>query len=82
MSASPKVYLVPADTPASTCRGKSCGKEIYWIRSGGGKPMPIDCHAGEGCRPPALMSPGYGVIHFATCVDFKEFHRSTAKGRA
>ena len=72
----PQLLEVPADTPAATCRGPHCGAEIYWIRTRKGKPMPVDCHAKiEGCRPPALTSPGYGVAHWATCRDFEYFRR-------
>ena len=84
MSREPTLYEVPADTPASTCKGETCRKEIYWIKTPAGKSMPIDCHAGAGCRPPALMSPGYGVPHWGTCEDRQQFHRQPAgpKGRA
>ncbi len=75
MTRQPKYWEVPADTPASTCNGPNCGKEIYWIKTLAKKNLAIDCHAGAGCLPPTLMRPGSGVAHFGTCVDVEYFRR-------
>ena len=45
-----KVFKVDTDLPPSKC--KSCGAEVWWIRTFSGKNMPVDRD---------------GTSHFATC---------------
>ena len=75
MTRPPIFFSVPAATPQAECR--SCRAPIYWIITGAGHRMPIDCAVEGGSPPtdgrsvtgdqylPAL--PGRGVSHFATC---------------
>lgn len=46
----PKTFAVPAGTKAERCR--SCGQGVYWIRTAGGKSMPVERD---------------GISHFARC---------------
>lgn len=59
-------FAVPAGTPIASCR--SCGRTIYWIVTGSGKRMPIDCTV-PGAAAPTAKDGGQGVSHFATCPD-------------
>lgn len=79
----PIFFSVPVGTPASKCKGPSCGKTIYYITTARGRMMPIDCGAPE-CHPPkdaapllgeADAMPGRGVPHFGTCPDVELFNR-------
>lgn len=74
MSGQPFMYSVPAGSRAVPCRGESCPKRVYWIRTALGKPMPVDVDV-EGGFPPAHDHDGQGVSHFATCPAADEFRR-------
>lgn len=69
---------VPKGTPASKCRGSTCGMTIYWIecaragRRNGTRRVPVDCSVPGGAEPDSL-SPGRGANHFETCPDREEF---------
>jgi hypothetical protein len=64
-------FDVPATTRQERCR--SCHAPIYWIRTLGGKLMPVDCAVEGGAppvhNPPWPALPGRGVSHFATCPE-------------
>lgn len=38
----PMVYIVPATTRSSRCRGENCRKVVYWIKVAG-RPVVVDC---------------------------------------
>jgi hypothetical protein len=82
--------VVPAGTPASTCRGPSCQKRIYFARNPRtGSPTPVDCNVEGGETPSetkdasqldmlagaAGVHDGRGISHFFTCVDAEMFSR-------
>jgi hypothetical protein len=73
-SRAPKFYDVPSGTPAVRCKGRRCGKLIYFIASTRtpGAQVPIDCSV-EGGKEPTTYAVGSGVIHFATCADRGRF---------
>lgn len=78
----PTLWEVPPDTPAATCSGPNCRKEVYWVRTKAGRNMPVDCAAGAGCQPPSVQRPGYVVAHWVTCQDREYFNRQRAKRAA
>jgi len=53
-------FDIPAGTQQSKCRSKDCGAIIYWIKTEGGKAMPVDPD---------------GTSHFATCPDAERFRK-------
>lgn len=74
--------IVPAGTPASQCRGKTCKALIYWTerpsRAKNAPPgkvvrVPVDCDHNEQCVPPQHNEDGLGVNHFQTCADHEQF---------
>jgi hypothetical protein len=69
------VFAVPARTKVAICKAASCRKQIYWITTGSGKHMPIDCNV-EGGKPPTGREPGHGVPHWATCPEAGTFKRA------
>lgn len=75
----PHLFEVPNDTDEVRCTGPTCGKTVFWIRTKKGKRMAIDCHAGAGCLPPTLLSPGYGVAHWGTCADADYFRAKAGR---
>lgn len=54
---------IPEGTPAAKCRG--CGAAMYWVKTAGGKNMPVDPD---------------GTPHWATCKAAGRF-RGAAAGR-
>jgi hypothetical protein len=90
-AAPPKMYVVPAGTKPTYCRGQRCGKRIYFIRSAeSGRIVPINCDVEGGKRPSeakdrgqldmlvggeAAVHDGWGVSHFTDCVDVETFTR-------
>lgn len=60
----PRFWIVPAGTKMAQCR--ACERIICFITTAKGKLMPVDCDVDEGQRPTDL-TPGLGVVHFATC---------------
>ena len=75
----PTLFEVPPDTDEVPCKGPTCKKTVFWIKTKKGFWMAVDCHAGAGCRPPALSTPGYGVAHWGTCADAEYFRRQAAE---
>lgn len=69
------LYAIPAGTSVSTCSAPACAKPIYWIRTGKGKPMPVDANVPEG-RLPTRSEPGQGIPHWATCSEAESFKRA------
>lgn len=68
---------VPRDTQPSTCRGRDCGVEVYWVdrpRVGhpGKQRVPVDCNEKGGFAPDSL-SAGRGVDHRDVCVNARDF---------
>lgn len=60
----PKGELVCAFESEGTCRGANCGEQILWVRTPGGRPMPVD---------PEEDAEGRHEPHFATCPDRRDF---------
>jgi hypothetical protein len=71
------VIEVPAGTQPGECRSTNCRATIYWVLTGNGKRMPVDCDVPGGAEPTARES-GQGVSHFATCADANRFRRGGA----
>ena len=80
------MIAVPANADKGQC--KSCGAEVFWIRTAAGKPMPIDCAVPDGVAPvrgvtlgadtqeaPRWARDGAGLPHFATCPNAAQ-HRT------
>lgn len=82
MSRVPHLFEVPNDTDGVPCKGPTCQKTVFWIRTKEKKWLAIDCYAGAGCRPPTLLSPGYGVAHWGTCADAEYFRRKSAPAKS
>ncbi len=68
-------YSVPVGTPPAVCKSAECRKVIYWIKTDGGKNMPVDCEA-PGGKVPSKIMPGQGVPHWGTCVAAKSFTKA------
>jgi hypothetical protein len=66
-SRKPPLFAIPPGIPSSICRAEECGATIFWIRTIGGKRMPVNPD---------------GTSHFATCKKADEFRRNKATGRA
>jgi hypothetical protein len=87
MSPTMKFYAVPAGTRPTTCKGQTCGKRCYWIRTPTGRPLLIDCDVEGGAHPSAstdtsqtdlldgatAVHDGRGVSHFQACVNADRF---------
>lgn len=82
-----RLYLVPAGTKPSTCRGASCGARIYWTRHNG-RPIPADCapeHGGSSPSEradraqadmfgqPTQIHDGEGIHHRLVCPNAEDF---------
>lgn len=69
---------VPAGTQPSPCRGRTCGRMIYWVeRPSAGDPrktvrIPVDCDERGGQHPDSLQ-PGRGISHFRNCPNAGDF---------
>lgn len=74
----PQFVIVPAGARPAHC--SSCGAEIYWVITGKGRRMPVDCNVPGGQVPfgrtaigaeqldgPDAILDGKGISHFATC---------------
>jgi hypothetical protein len=62
-------FRVDASTRASQCR--SChATPVYWIVTGMGKRLLVDCDIAGGERPNGTKD-GRGIAHFGTCPDSK-----------
>lgn len=85
-----KFYTVPAGSQSTLCRGETCGKRIWFIRTPNGKALPVDCDCEGGKRPSDTNDPGQidlltgggasvydglGCSHFLTCSDADTFSR-------
>lgn len=70
---SAQFFAVPAATSPGQCR--SCKAVVFWIETGSGKKMPIDCDVDGGAEPSA-RSGGQGVSHFVTCPDRDTWRKS------
>lgn len=57
-------FEVPAGTPQSKC--KSCGAAVYWIKTAGGKNMPVN---------------EKGESHFSDCPNAASHRRPRRVGR-
>jgi hypothetical protein len=68
---------VPIGTPAAVCKAVTCKRRIYWITTGNGKPMPINCDV-PGGKLPTGRDPGQGIPHFADCPEAGSFRRAGA----
>jgi hypothetical protein len=68
-------FAVPPGTPPGQCR--SCHAPVYWIVTGHGKRMPVDCEV-DGAQRPG-RDPGRGVSHFATCPHAAQHRKRGAK---
>lgn len=87
-AAPPTMYRVPAGTKPSICRGSTCNRQFYWIRTAKG-PKPISCDVEGGRKPSeakdvgqldlmggeAEVHEGFGVLHHTVCPDVGEFSR-------
>jgi hypothetical protein len=41
----PMLYIIPANTRSSKCRGENCGKVVYWhYNKTTGRPVIVDCN--------------------------------------
>ena len=91
--AGPKFFTVPAGSKSVPCRGSTCGKRIYFVRTNTGRVTPIDVDV-DGGRAPSEASvkgepdlfgvevdvhDGRGVSHFLTCASADEFSRDGAR---
>jgi hypothetical protein len=66
---------VDASLHASQCR--SChATPLYWITTGMGKKLLVDCDVPGGERPNSVKD-GKGIAHFGTCVDAKMWSKRT-----
>jgi len=66
----------------TTCGAKACGKEIAFLRTAKGRPMPVDGDSLTTADREALARKeevayrhGEHVTHFATCVARAQFRR-------
>lgn len=81
-------YSIPAGTKPSICRGSTCNRQFFWIRTNKG-PKPISCDVEGGKKPSeakdvgqldlmggeAEVYEGRGVLHHTVCPDVGEFAR-------
>ena len=87
----PRMFSVPAGTPAAICRGPNCGRRIYFtVNPQTGRVVPIDCDVPGGRRPSetkdtgqldafageADVHPGNGIAHHSNCPDVEMFRRA------
>lgn len=72
----PPVFVdIPMGTPVKACRGARCGAAVYWVRTLGGRRMPIDVSSVAGCVVPTESASGRGVAHWGHCPDRDQFSR-------
>lgn len=83
-SARPRTELlipIPAGTKMQFCKGKKCGKAIYFAkhpRTGNMHPVSIDDGS---AKAPTATTDGVGVSHYSNCSDADDFRTPrTAKG--
>lgn len=67
-------YDVPAGTQPGQCKAPACKAVIYWIVTGSGARMPVDCEEVGGFEPEPSAA-GRGVAHWGTCADPEFFRR-------
>lgn len=71
----PKLYVIPAGTPATVCRASICAARIFFVTSEtSGALLPLDPKC-EGGLEPTATEPGAGIIHHILCPAARAFHR-------
>ncbi len=59
-------------------RCKSCGAEIVWLKTSGGKNIPVDADSVEedALGMPEVFDPDTMTTHFETCPDADKFRKT------
>jgi hypothetical protein len=76
----PQWETIPRGTTPATCRGETCGDEVYWIeRKSRNKKtpdrtvrVPVDVDV-PGAAAPDSLTDGRGVSHYQLCPDADSF---------
>ena len=83
-------YAVPAGSKSVVCRGSTCGRRIFFVRTANGRIVPVSCDVEGGKLPSetkdvgqldmlaggeAAVYEGRGQSHFLHCPDANEFTR-------
>lgn len=90
---SARLYDVPAGTPKKACRGPTCGRSFYFVKSDRGEKVPIDVDVPGGKAPseakdrsqadlfgaPVDVHDGRGISHYYVCPDRDLFTRKAKR---
>ena len=62
----------------SKCRSEHCGADIVWLKTRGGKNMPVDAGT-VNLTNDAIFDGARHTSHYATCPDANRFRKGTGK---